>query len=54
VLKKSTAELGRLRLEFEEAGAGEGALAARLVGGEAHDAAAAAGEDADVGADEIG
>jgi hypothetical protein len=53
-VEKIDAELGRLRLKFEEAGAGEGAFAAGLVGREAHDAAAAAGEDADVGPDEAG
>ena len=48
------AELGRLGFEFEEAGAGERTFAAGLVGRETHDAAAAAGEHADVGADEAG
>ena len=53
-VKKIDAELGWLRFEFEETGAGEGAFVAGLVGGEPHDTAAAAGEDADVGADEAG
>ena len=46
------AELGWLGLKFEEARAGEGALVAGLVGREAHHAAAAAGEHAEVVANE--
>ncbi len=42
------AEFGGLRLELEEAGAGECAVAAGLFGSEAHDAAAAAGEHAEI------
>jgi len=48
------AQLGRLGFELEETCARESALAAGLFGGEAHHTSAAAGEHADVGADEAG
>ena len=53
-VEKIHAQLGRLRLQFEEAGAGERTLGAGLVGGQAHDPAAATGEHPDVGPDKAG
>ena len=47
------AELRRFRLEFEETRAGQGLAAAGLVDGDAHDATAAAGENPDLGTDEL-
>ena len=47
-------EFGRLGLEFEEARPGEGPAAAGLVRRQSHDAASAAGQDAQVRADEGG
>ena len=51
-VEEINAELRGLGFELEETGAGQGPVVTRLIGREAHDATATAGEDAEIGADE--